>query len=184
MKADLFPLCGHCWDFQNAGILTAGFLTASTCRIWNSLTGIPWPPLALFILMLPKVNLTSHSRISHYRCDHNIVVIWVTENFFFFFFTVFTCILVTSQYLLLLLGPYFFFSFIVPIFAWNVPFLSLTFLKRSLVFPILLISSICFHCSLKAFLPPLTFLWNSAFRWFYLSFFLLPTPWTIWKGNL
>ena len=33
-----------------------------------------------------------------------------------------------------------FLSFIEPIFAWNVPLLSLIFLKRSLVFPILLFS--------------------------------------------
>ena len=36
-----------------------------------------------------------------------------------------------------------FLSFIEPIFAWNVPLVSLIFLKRSLVFPILLFSSIC-----------------------------------------
>ena len=33
-------------------------------------------------------------------------------------------------------------SFIVPIFAWNIPLVSLIFLKRSLVSPILLFSSI------------------------------------------
>ena len=31
--------------------------------IWNSSTGIPSPPVALFIEMLPKAHLTSHSRI-------------------------------------------------------------------------------------------------------------------------
>ena len=36
-----------------------------------------------------------------------------------------------------------FLSFIKPIFALNVPLVSLIFLKRSLVFPILLLSSIC-----------------------------------------
>ena len=35
------------------------------------------------------------------------------------------------------------------IFAWNVPLVSLIFLNRSLVFPILLFSSISLHCSLK-----------------------------------
>ena len=35
-----------------------------------------------------------------------------------------------------------FLSFIEPIFAWNVPMVSLIFLKRSLLFPILLFSSI------------------------------------------
>ena len=44
-------------------------------------------------------------------------------------------------------------------------------MKRSLVFPILLFSSICLHWSLrKAFLSLLAILWNSAFRWRYLSF--------------
>ena len=48
---------------------------------------------------------------------------------------------------------------------------SLIFLKRSLVFPILLFSSISLHWSLrKAFLSLLAILWNSAFKWVYLSF--------------
>jgi len=68
-----------------------------------------------------------------------------------------------------------FMSFIVPIFAWNVPLLSLVFLKRSLVFPILLLSSISLHWFLrKAFLSILAILQNSAFKWVYLSFSPLP----------
>ena len=48
---------------------------------------------------------------------------------------------------------------------------SLIFLKRSLVFPILLFSSISLHWLLKkAFLALLAILWNSAFRCLYLSF--------------
>ena len=67
-----------------------------------------------------------------------------------------------------------FLSFIKPFFAWNVPLICLIFLKRSLVFPILLFSSISFHWSLKkAFLSLLAILWNSAFRCLYLSFSLL-----------
>ena len=51
-----------------------------------------------------------------------------------------------------------FLSFFVPIFAWNVPLVFLTFLKRSLVFPILLFSFVSWHCPLrKAFLSPLLF---------------------------
>ena len=42
-----------------------------------------------------------------------------------------------------------FLAFIVPTFAWNVPLQSLLFLKRSLVFPILLFSSISLHWSLR-----------------------------------
>ena len=64
-----------------------------------------------------------------------------------------------------------FLSFIVPIFAWKVPLVSLIFLKRSLVFPILLFSSISLHWSLrKAFFSLLAILRNSAFRWKYLYF--------------
>ena len=60
-------------------------------------------------------------------------------------------------------------------FSRNVPLVSLIFLKRSLVFPILLFSSISLHWSLrKAFLSPLAVLWNSAFKWVYLSFSPLP----------
>ena len=64
-----------------------------------------------------------------------------------------------------------FLSFIEPIFAWNIPLVSLVFLRRALVFPSLLFSSISLHWSLrKAFLPLLAILWNAAFRWVYLSF--------------
>ena len=51
------------------------------------------------------------------------------------------------------------------------------FLKRSLVFPILLFSSISLHWSLKkAFLSLLAILWNSSFKWVYLSFSPLLFP--------
>ena len=64
-----------------------------------------------------------------------------------------------------------FLSFIEPVFAYNVPLVSLIFLKRSLVFPILLFSSISLQWSLgKAFLSLLAILWNSAFKRLYLSF--------------
>ena len=66
-----------------------------------------------------------------------------------------------------------FLSFIVPICAWNLPLVSLMFLKRSLVFPILLFSSISLHWSLrKAFSSLLALLWNSAFRWYIFPFLL------------
>ena len=68
-----------------------------------------------------------------------------------------------------------FLSFIVPIFAWSVPLVSLIFLKISVVFPILLFSSISLHWSRKkAFLSLLAIVWNSAFKWVYLSFSPLP----------
>ena len=45
-------------------------LGKSSFRIWNSSTGIPSPPLAtklLFVVMLSKTHLTSHSRMSGSR---------------------------------------------------------------------------------------------------------------------
>jgi len=55
--------------------------------------------------------------------------------------------------------------------AWNVPLVSLIFLKRTLVFLILLFSIICLHCSLKkSFFPLLAILCTAGFRWVYLSF--------------
>ena len=67
-----------------------------------------------------------------------------------------------------------FLSFIVPILAWNIPLVSLIFLKRSrLSYSVVFLISL--HCSLqKAFLSLLAILWNAAFRWVYLSFFPLP----------
>ena len=60
-------------------------------------------------------------------------------------------------------------------FAWNVLLVSLIFLKRYLVFPILLFSSISLHWSLRETLLSLfAILSNSAFRWVYFSFSPLP----------
>ena len=62
MKTDLFQSCGHCFS-KFAGILSAAFSQhQSSSRIWNSSTGIPSPPLALFTVMLPNAHLTSDSR--------------------------------------------------------------------------------------------------------------------------
>ena len=64
MKTDLFQSCDHCWVFQIGWHIECSTFTASSFRIWKSSAGIPSPPLALFIVMLPKVHLTSHSRMS------------------------------------------------------------------------------------------------------------------------
>ena len=62
-----FPVCGHCWIFQICWHIEFSTFTASSFRIWNSSTGIPWPPLALFVVMLSKAHLTSHFRMSGSR---------------------------------------------------------------------------------------------------------------------
>ena len=67
-----------------------------------------------------------------------------------------------------------FLSFILPILAWNVPLTSPIFLKKYLVSPIILFTSISLHCSFKkSFLSLLAFFWNFAFHWVYLSLSLL-----------
>ena len=53
-----FPTCWH---------IECNTFTESCFRIWNSSAGIPSPPLALFIVMLPKAHLTSYSRMSSSR---------------------------------------------------------------------------------------------------------------------
>ena len=90
MKTDLFQSCGHCWVFQICWHIECSTFTASSLRIWNSSTGIPSPPLALFIVMLPKAHLTSHSRMSGSRWV--ITPLWLTgswRSFFVQFFFVF-----------------------------------------------------------------------------------------------
>ena len=55
--------------------------------------------------------------------------------------------------------------------------------KRSLVFPIVLFSSISLHWSLKKpFLSLLAFLWNSGFKWVYLSFSPLPLAFLLFSA--
>ena len=67
MKTDLFQSCGHCWVFQICWRIECSTFSASSFRIWNSSTGIPSPPLTLFVVMLPNAKLTSHSRLSGSR---------------------------------------------------------------------------------------------------------------------
>ena len=86
MKTDLFQSCGHCWVFQICLHIECSTFTASSFRIWNSSTGIPSPPLALFVVMLPKAHLTSHSRMPGSRWV--ITPSWLSgswSSFFFFF---------------------------------------------------------------------------------------------------
>ena len=134
-------------------------------------TGIPSPPPALFVVMLSKAHLTSHSRLSGSRSV--ITASWLSGSWrsFLYSFSVHSCHLFLISSASVRSLP--FLSFIQPIFAWNIPFVSLIFLKRSLVFPILLFSSISLHWSLrKAFLSLLAILWNSAFKLVYLPFLL------------
>ena len=59
----LFLSCGHCWVSQIYWHIECSTLTASSFRILNSSAEILLSPLALFIVMLPKAHLISHSRL-------------------------------------------------------------------------------------------------------------------------
>ena len=136
------------------GVLRCSTFTASSFRIWNSSTGILSPPLALFLVMLSKAHLTSHSRSLALDEWSQCCSYLGHEDLFLYSSSVYSChlFLISSAHVRSI--P--FLSFIVLIFAWNIPLVSLIFLKRSLVFPILLFSSISLHWSLrKAFLSPL-----------------------------
>ena len=59
-KTDFFQPYGLCWVFQICWQIECSTLTASSFRIWNSSAEIPSPPLAFFVVMLPKAaHLTS-----------------------------------------------------------------------------------------------------------------------------
>ena len=189
MKTDLSQSCGHCWVFQICWHIECSTFTASSFRIWNSSTGIPSCPLALFVLMLSKAHLTLHFRMSGSRSV--ITPSWLSGLWrsFLYSYSMYSChlFLISSASVRSLS----FLSFIVLIFAWNVPLVSLIFLKRSLVFPILLFSSISLQWSQrKAFLSlcyslelyiqmGISFLFSFAFHFSSIQLFLTPPQTTI-----
>ena len=67
MKTDLFQSCGHCWVFQICWHIECSTFIASSFRIWNSSTGVPSPPLALFVVLLGsiKARLTTFQVVLH-----------------------------------------------------------------------------------------------------------------------
>ena len=88
----LFQSCGMCWVFQICWHIECSILTASSFRIWW--TGIPSPLLALFVVMLPKVHLTSHSRMFGSRWV--ITPLWLSKSLRSFGI-VLLCIVATSS---------------------------------------------------------------------------------------
>ena len=136
MKTDFFQSCDHCWVFQICWHIECSHFTPSSFRIWNSSTGISLPPLVLFIEILPKAHLTLHSRVSGSRWV--IKPSWLSGSWrsLLYSSSVYCCYLFLISSASVQSIPLL--SFIVLIFAWNVPLVSLIFLKRSLVFPILL----------------------------------------------
>ena len=85
-----FLSCGHCWNFQICWHIECSTFTALSSRIWKSSTGIPSPPLALFVVMLSKAHLTSHSRMSGSRWV--ITPLWLSGSWrSFLYSSVYSC---------------------------------------------------------------------------------------------
>ena len=74
-------------------------VTASSCRILNSSAGILSPPLTLLVVMLPKAQLTSHSRMSGSRWV--ITPLWLPGSLrpFLYSSSVSSCHLFLSSFL-------------------------------------------------------------------------------------
>ena len=144
MKTDLFQSCGYCWVFQICWHIECSTFTASSFRIWNSSTGIPSPPLALFIVMLSKANLTSHFRMSVSKWM--ITPSWLSGSLRSFLYnSVYSCHLFSIFSASVKSLPFY-----CAQYCMKCSLDILIFLKRSLVFPILLFSSIPLHSLITA----------------------------------
>ena len=84
MKTDLFQSCGR-WHIECSTSTTSSF------RIWNNSAGIPSPPLALPVVMLPKAHLTSYSKMSGSRWV--ITALWLAGSWTSFLYgsSVYSC---------------------------------------------------------------------------------------------
>ena len=75
---NLLQSCGHWWIFHICWHIECSTFTASFFRIWNSSAGISSPPLAFFLVMLPKAHLTSHYWMS--GCRWVITPSWLSGS--------------------------------------------------------------------------------------------------------
>ena len=118
MKTDIFQSCGHCWVFQICWHIECNTLTTSYFSVWNSSTGIPSHPLALFIVILPK---------AHWLCIPGCLGLgeWSHHHGYLGYEDLFCIDIVFFLPPLLNIFSFCwvipFLSFIEPIFAWNVP---------------------------------------------------------------
>ena len=86
-----FPVLWPLLSFQMCWHTEYSTFAASSFRIWNSSTGIPSPPLALFVVMFPKAHLTSHFRMSSSRWV--ITPLWLSGSWrsFLYSSSVYSC---------------------------------------------------------------------------------------------
>ena len=108
---------------------------------------MPSPPLALLLAMLSKAHLTSLSRMSGSMSATALSGLSGTSRSFWYTSSVYSCHLSLMSSASVRSLPLL--SFIMFIFAQNVPLISPIFLDRSLVFPFLLFSSVSLHCPFK-----------------------------------
>ena len=94
MNTDLFQACGHCWVCPICWHIDCSTFTASSFTIWNSSSWIPSPPLALSVVMLPKADLTCHSKMSGSRWV--MMPLWLSGSLRLLFIVI-LCILATSS---------------------------------------------------------------------------------------
>ena len=90
-----FPVLWSLLSFPNLLAFWVQHFHSILFRIWNKWSGIPSPPLAVFIVMLPKARLTSHYRMS--GSVWVITLLWLSGSW-----RSFLCILATSSYYLVL----------------------------------------------------------------------------------
>ena len=87
-----FPVLWPLLNFPNFLTYWCSSFTSSTIRMLNSSAGIPSPPLALLVVMLPRAHLTSHSRMSGSRWV--ITLSWLYRSlrpFFLYSSYVYSC---------------------------------------------------------------------------------------------
>ena len=147
MRIDIFQSCGHCCVLQICWHIECNTFIASSFRVLNSSTGTPVHPLALLTAGLPKAPLTLHSRMSgSWWLTTTSRLSGLLRSFLY-------SSSMYSSHLFLIASastrslP--FLSFTVPVFGQNIPLIFPVFLKRSLVFPLLLFYSTFMHCSWK-----------------------------------
>ena len=160
MKTDLFQSHGHCWVFQICWHIECSTFKVSSFRIWNSLTQIPSPLLALFVVMLPKAHLTSHSRMSGSRWVITPSRLYGSWRSFLYSSSVYSCHLFLISSASIRSLP--FLSFLSPSLH---EMFEISSLSHSIVF-------LYFFALIteEGFLISPAILWNSAFKWVYLSF--------------
>ena len=106
------------WTELNCWHIECSTFTASSFRIWNISTGIPSPPLALFVVMLPKAHLTLHPRMSGSRWVITPSLLSGSWRSFLYNSSVYSCYLFLISSGSVRFIP--FLSFIMLIFVWYV----------------------------------------------------------------